>query len=140
MQILDRKAQILGEGAIAADDAQNRALLTVGRTAVATGRALSARSVDLSDHALTEPIRRTSDHFADELVTENPLVWIVASDQLEVRVADARAQDLDQGFSGWELRDFEIFPNRNPTVLEPNATHRVESMTLDHCGAGLPCR
>ncbi len=69
--------------------------------------ALIADRVDLSDHPLTDPrgIVRL-DHLSDKLVTENARVGIITLHQFEVRTANPRLADLDQGFIRFaRLRD-----------------------------------
>ena len=93
VQVRDRQRQVLGEGAVAADDAEHGALLAVRAPSRPAGRARAAGRVDLADDAPADPLGRAG-AAARRAPTNSwpgtPRERVVAAHELEVGVADPR--------------------------------------------------
>jgi hypothetical protein len=100
MEIADRQEQPLGKGPVAVDDAEDGAPRAVSGGAGAAGRAGAAGGIDLADDSGSAELFRTLFDETDELVAEDASVRIVPVDELQVRVADTRLEDPDEGFPG----------------------------------------
>jgi len=123
VQVLGGQDEVVGERAVPADDAEHRAPLAVGAPAGETGAARAAHGVDLADDAAADERRRTLLDDADELVAQDPGERVVAAGELDVGVADSRAQHAYEGFArGW-LGRRNVVPHSQAAVLQPQSSH-----------------
>ena len=102
VEIALRHGDEVRERAVVVQDAEDRAMRAVAGTACAAGVALVAAAVDLADDAAAG--QRTGLSHADELVAEHALESHVAAHELQVRLADAGGEDLDQHLAVPSLR------------------------------------
>ena len=123
MQVLDREREILGEGAVPAHDAEHGAALAVRAPAGRTRGAGTTHRVDLPDDAAADERRRPPLDDADELVARNAGEGVVAARQLDVRVADPGADHPNERLARGRLRDRNVVPEAQATVLEPESEH-----------------
>ena len=94
VEIALRHGDEVRERAVVVQDAEDRAMGAVAGLACAARVALVAAAVDLADDAAAGQRARLG--HADELVAEHALKSHVAAHELEVRLADARGEDLDE--------------------------------------------
>ena len=128
-----RKREVLGERAVAAANAGDRAHAAVSASRRAAGGAPSAADGDLAHDALTDPrgisrARRLDD--ADELVARHAREARVAAEQLEVGAADAGRRHADHALiaGGW----FRTLPQRErPIDVEHEGTHETRLARKD---------
>jgi hypothetical protein len=108
VEIRDRHAHELGEGAVGAQDAHHVAAGTVSPQAGRAERAAAAREVDLAHDALADERRRALDDRSDELVSEHAAEAEVALHDLEIGVADPRQRDAHDRGLGVRLRERDV--------------------------------
>src|SRR6185295_3522206 len=117
VQVLGRQDQAVGECAVPAHDAEHRAALAVGTPARETRAARPAHGVDLTDDAAADERRRTLLDDADELVARDPGERVVPARELDIGVADSRAQYADERFARGRLGDRNVLPYAQAAIL-----------------------
>ena len=98
-------SSMIGQGAIAADDAQGGAVGAMGMPAGQAGRAGVAGGVDVAHHTAADPGRiGRLDDLADEFVPQHAAKRHVAAHQLQIGVADAGQPHAHQRLTGRRRR------------------------------------
>ena len=100
VEVRDGDPDCLGEGAVSAEDAHDRARRAVAAEVLGAGGADAAGKVDLGGDALALPERWTIKDAAEELVAEDALIGHVAFGDLEIGVADAGPDHPEEGCAG----------------------------------------
>ena len=121
MQVVLRHGDVVGERAVVVDDADRRAVRTVGRPAGQAGRAAPAIAVDLADDASS--LRRDLPRRRRRTRVRARREPHVAADQLQVGFADARAQDPDHDFAVQRLRVGPLVLQRDVIAIQYDRSH-----------------
>src|SRR5579859_1660944 len=102
MQVLNRKCQIFGKGAIFLKDAQYPSFLAVGTHTTAAAGACAATDVDFANDALPYQVGLCLAHLhlADKFVAGHPLEALVPLLKLQVGIANPCAEDADERLTG----------------------------------------
>ena len=125
VQVRHRQREALGEGAVAAADAEHGAPLAVGPAAGPARRAHAARRVDLTHHPAARPrlrARRRLDA-AHELVARDPRERVVPPRELQVGVADPRHEDPHARLARGRLRPRQVVAQPDRLFLQPQPAH-----------------
>src|SRR5512141_3258731 len=104
-----------------AQDADDGAVRTMPRSPSEARLACVATAVDVRHDAPAGVL--PGERHADELVPEHAAKALVAANELEVRVADAGAQDADENLAGRRHRLGPVGLQRDPMVAEHNRSH-----------------
>ncbi len=118
-----REGQVFREAAIAADNAEHGSLAAMRWACRTARRATAAAGVDLTHDPSADERPWAGLDDPDEFVAEHAAKWVVAADQLEIRVANASAQDPDQGFAVRRRGAGQVVPLLQRAVFEPDSDH-----------------
>ena len=106
-----------------AHDAEHRAPLAVRAPACQACAARAAHRVDLTDDATADQRRRPLLDDADELVAQDSGERVVPARELDVGVANPRAQNADEGFARGGRGDRHVVPHAQAAILQPQCSH-----------------
>jgi hypothetical protein len=120
MQVGRRQREILGERAIPIHDSQHGAPLAVRGTPLSTGAAIAAHRVDLTHHAFAREVVRSVVYYPNELVAEDSFIWVIATSQLDIGVADTGLEHTHQYLAVWWRWYQNVVPNAKRAVLQPD--------------------
>jgi hypothetical protein len=120
VQVALRHGNLVREGAVMIQNADDRAIRAVGVQALAAGLARPAGAVDLTDHAPAN--ERTGLRDTDELVAEHASESHVALNELEIGLADARAAHTNEHFPLTRVGGWSGLLNRY-TIVEHQSAH-----------------
>jgi hypothetical protein len=93
---------------VAIDDTQDGSPFAVRRDSLATEAAITADRVDFTDDPLADEFPRAFLDSADELVSQDAAVGVIASHQFEIRIANTGSFDLDERFTRCGPRDVDF--------------------------------
>ncbi len=123
MQVLHGQREILGEGAVAPGNAEDRAALAMSATARGARAARAAHGVDLThDPPAGERCTPVLDD-ADKLVSRDAGERVIAPGELDVGVADPGLEDPDERLPSGRVGPRDVVSEDQLTVFEPQRAH-----------------